>query len=134
MKTNERFTLNVTGDEVTDNRTGLIWKHSFEGQIWNGKTFIGRPTKFNWDEAMAYAAAQSDGWRLPTVEELKVFFGGGAPDEELFLGHGGVWTSSPYAPYSGYAWIFYFHYDMDHGNAHFTNKDYTYSVRLVRSQ
>jgi len=126
----DQFTLNATGNEVTDSQTGLIWKRSVEGQAWDGQTPQGEPAKFTWDEAMAYAAAQPDGWRLPTIEELKALFEGGKPDEDLFLGHEGVWISSPGASYPDYAWVAFFRY----GDHYWSSKDSNFSVRLVRGQ
>jgi len=130
MKTNDRFVLNATGDEVNDNQTGLIWKRCFEGQAWDGQTPQGEPAKFTWDEAMAYAAAQPDGWRLPTAEEFRELFVVDKPGDGLFPGDEWAWSASPLAGFPDNAWGAIFNYGIDDWD----EKDNAHPVRLVRSQ
>ncbi len=66
------FVINNTGDEVTDSKTGLIWKRCSEGQTWTGTTCSGILLTFTHEQALARATLQSGvtGWRLPNVKEL----------------------------------------------------------------
>jgi len=130
MKNINRFVLNTTGDEVTDTQSGLIWKRCFEGQSFDGVNLTGEPEKLTWDAAMAYAAAQPDGWRLPTLEEFRELYVVDKPEEELFLDEGWAWSASPGAAGTDYAWVVlfvngYVYWDSKYGNG---------SVRLVRGQ
>jgi hypothetical protein len=69
----ERFTPSADGQEVTDSRTGLIWKRCAEGMTWKGKTCTGQVTFFNHPDAATRAkaaSAPSAEWRLPILKEL----------------------------------------------------------------
>jgi hypothetical protein len=59
--------FSVSGDEVTDLQTGLIWQRCSVGQRWDGTTCSGDTTRHNWSEALAMAAGD---WRLPNIKEL----------------------------------------------------------------
>jgi len=70
--TASRFTAN--GDEVIDNRTGLVWRRCSEGQTWDGSTCVGTATAFNgWHGALARARSEAQrtgqGWRMPNAKE-----------------------------------------------------------------
>lgn len=67
-----RYTDHGNGT-VTDQATGLMWKHCPEGQGGAG-CLTGEATSFEWRQALAHAeaavfAGYSD-WRLPNVTEL----------------------------------------------------------------
>ena len=69
----ERFTPSADGQEVTDSRTGLIWRRCAEGMVWKVKTCTGQAGFFNHADAAARAkAASTPGaeWRLPVLKEL----------------------------------------------------------------
>jgi hypothetical protein len=69
----ERYTPSVAGDEVTDSKTGLIWRRCAEGMSWTKTTCTGKPTFGNQGQAAALAKAQATkdkAWRLPTLQEL----------------------------------------------------------------
>lgn len=75
--TADRFRLNLNGDEVTDNLTGLIWRRCSEGQMWSGSLGVCTGTAVSFSHESALAHAQSfntnrspTGWRLPNVREL----------------------------------------------------------------
>lgn len=129
--TAERFA--ISGEEVTDKRTGLVWKRCSEGQTLNGSTCTGTAVNYSHQGALQYAQAQS-GWRLPNVKELASLADKGcqnpAIDRTAFPGtpSNWYWTSSPYVGVSGYAWYVHF-YD---GYVHGSNRDYNH-VRLVRA-
>jgi hypothetical protein len=131
------FVVSSDGREVTDGRTGLVWKRCAEGMTAKNGTCNGTARTFSYDEAAAYAAKQAStskvAWRLPTSEELlsiadeKRFklaidtsaFPGTPPDH--------FWTSTRYIENYYYAVNFYngFHYDRYYTSPH--------HVRLVKA-
>lgn len=71
--TAERFT--VSGEEVTDKRTGLVWKRCSEGQTLSGSSCTGTAASYKHEQALARAKSanttdSATGWRLPNVKEL----------------------------------------------------------------
>jgi hypothetical protein len=69
----ERFTPSADGQEVTDSRTGLIWKRCAEGMVFKGKACTGQAVFLNHPDAAARAKAASTPeaeWRLPVLKEL----------------------------------------------------------------
>ena len=70
----QRYSASADGQEVTDNKTGLVWRRCAEGMSWKVRTCTGQAVFSNQADAAARAkaAAISDGqaWRLPTMKEL----------------------------------------------------------------
>ncbi|MFS2034553.1 DUF1566 domain-containing protein [Polaromonas sp. CT11-55] len=69
----DRFTPSADGQEVTDSRTGLIWKRCAEGMVFKGKTCTGQAVFMNHPDAAARAKAASAPdaeWRMPILKEL----------------------------------------------------------------
>lgn len=99
-----------------DTETNLIWKEFPE------------EGSFTFDEALEL---QTDGWRLPTIKELE-----GIVDYEKYnpattlpnQARSIVWSSSPYADTTGYAWYLVFRY----GYANYGSQGYSLQVHLVR--
>lgn len=86
----------------------------------------------------ACAALRTGGysdWRLPTMRELLTLVDYSrhdpAIDTELFPNckSDWYWTSTPYAPDSGYAWFVSF----DDGCSNFVRRDHDHCVRAVRA-
>lgn len=132
---NARFTLNDTGTEVKDSRTGLIWKRCSEGQILSANTCTGSAANYTHEGALANARQQS-GWRLPNVKELASLADKGcigpAIDRSAFPNtptSALYWTSSPAG--GGYgAWGV----DFNAGNVVYFGRSYdAVAVRLVRA-
>ncbi|KJV05076.1 DUF1566 domain-containing protein [Methylocucumis oryzae] len=69
-----RFTASSDGQEVTDNKTRLIWRRCSEGLTWNGATCTGTLQFYNYESALTRAvteaSASSKAWRLPNIKEL----------------------------------------------------------------
>jgi hypothetical protein len=69
-----RFIISEDGTEVTDNKTGLIWRRCAEGMTASFDGCTGIPGVYNLEEALALAnreaKATRQAWRLPKVEEL----------------------------------------------------------------
>ncbi len=126
-----RFTLNDDGT-VTDTRTGLTWKRCVEG-ITGTDCSSGTATAMTWPGALQHAAAQS-GWRLPNTKELRSIVELKCYDPAINLSlfpntpTNFVWSGSPYAYNSYYAWGVYF-YDGSDYNGY---RNYGNHVRLVR--
>lgn len=67
-----RFTF--IGSEVTDKKTGLIWRRCAVGMVYRGSICTGTASEFNHKEALQHAAAQArstgKSWRVPEKDEL----------------------------------------------------------------
>jgi len=121
----------IRGATVLDSDTGLVWQRCSVGQEWReGRGCIGVIRQMAWDEALQHA---SDGWRLPTHDELLSLVVAGcrdpAIDETLFpdmeLPKLWYWTSTA----EGAAvWFVAF----GGGTARIANRTDLNSVRLVR--
>ncbi len=103
------YTISSDGSEVTDQKTGLIWRRCAEGMAFSGGTCTGTASTFTHEAALQQATAQagstSVAWRLPNVKELasitdKTLFTP-AIDPTAFpaipaLATQNFWSSSPY--------------------------------------
>jgi hypothetical protein len=140
---------------VTDTKTGLMWKRCLE-RLSGVSCEDGKVEKYTWDEAVkrfknvAYAGYSN--WRLPTIDELKtlVHCSKGVEDKKSGRCNEGserpminqqafpnadpnaeasfVWSGSPSAGGSEYAWFVNF-YD---GVSHYDYRGNGHAVRLVR--
>jgi hypothetical protein len=131
-----RYTYSTAGDEVTDSKTGLIWRRCSEGQTWSGSTCTGTAANYTHEQALAQAKAQTGtaGWRLPNVKELTSIADktriSPAIDPAAFPATPSewYWSSTPYAGVSSYAWGVGFGYGYVDGDL----RSYSVHVRLVR--
>ncbi len=128
------FTISADGAEVTDNKTGLIWRRCSEGQHWNGSACMGTALTYTHEAALTQARTQTD-WRLPNVKELASIVDRSrikpSIDVEVFpdTSHEWYWTSSPYADYPSSAWYVCFEF----GDIGSYGRNYKPNyVRLVR--
>ena len=131
----------ISGAEVTDLQTGLIWKRCSEGQSWSGSTCTGNAATYSHEQALAQAKTQNStgsasGWRLPHVKELSRLADRGCNlptiDSTAFPGTPSTsyWSSSSYVSNTGLAWDVYF----GNGDVGRNGGRYYYgAVRLVRS-
>ena len=128
----ERF--EVPGDgTVRDKQTGLIWKRCLQGLSGagcsQGSVFSG-----TWEQALQQAEA-NPGWRLPNIKELQSIVEeqcfNPAINKQVFPDQiaSYVWSSSPYAAYTHYAWVVHF----GNGNTYYSDRNNAMQVRLVRS-
>ena len=68
-----RYTPSADGQEISDSKTGLVWRRCAEGMDWKGTTCVNTAVFSNFfgAEARAKTAATSGKpWRLPTLKEL----------------------------------------------------------------
>jgi len=134
----DRFVPSRDGQEVTDTKTGLIWRRCAEGMTFKGNTCVGSSKTYTHEAALKRATQEATrtgvSWRLPNVKELASIVDRSrvspAIDPAAFPAtpSGWFWSSSPYVGDTYYAWSVYFSYG-------FVYSDYRVSsgaVRLVR--
>lgn len=63
------YVISTDGSEVTDQKTGLIWRRCSEGMVFSGGTCTGAAGTFTHEAALQLAATQAT-WRLPNIQEL----------------------------------------------------------------
>ena len=107
------YVLSADGSEVTDPKTGLIWRRCPEGMVFSGHTCMGIARTYTHEAAMRQAAAQASKtaitWRLPNVKELSSIadktLNSPAIDSAAFPATPSsfFWSASPNAIYSNYA-------------------------------
>jgi len=117
----QRFIKN-NNDTITDTETNLVWQKNHAGPM-------------SWQDAMDYASklslASYNDWRLPTAGELFALIDLSKCNPATDFPETPskwFWSSSSYAPHSGYAWYVSF----DYGYVNNGGKNYGYSVRCVR--
>ncbi len=103
-----RFTVDGSGDCVTDNVTGLKWVRSPDS------------TRRTWQEALDYANSLTlcghGGWRVPNIVQMKSLIHYGLRDAAAWLNTQGFsnvqdnstwWSSTSWAYWPNYAWTIY---------------------------
>ena len=133
------FTVAADGQEVTDAKTGLIWRRCAEGMTAIGGTCTGTASTFTHEAALTRASTQatatSVAWRLPNVKELSSIAdktrSNPAIDTTAFPAAPAnwFWSSSPYVGNAYDAWFVNFYY----GNVYSYNRFNSNYVRLVRA-
>ena len=133
------FTVSADGTEVTDGRTGLVWRRCAEGMAVTGGTCTGTASNFTHEAALTRAGAQatstSVAWRLPNVKELASIVdrskSNPAIDSVAFPATPAIafWSSSPIVGYADIAWLVYFGV----GVVSYSYRDSPLPVRLVRA-
>jgi hypothetical protein len=127
---------------VTDSKTGLMWKQCLEG-LSGIACATGTATTFTWQQALQQpGTVNSDSgfadytdWRLPNIKELRSIveeqcyspainatYFPNTPDLQ-------VWSGSPNADHSDYAWFVPF----SNGNSYANLRSKNFAVRLVRN-
>jgi hypothetical protein len=131
------LTPNAAGDEITDSKTGLIWKRCAEGMAWSSasSTCTGTATTYTLEQALAHAKTLAGaGWRLPNVKELSSIVDDSrvrpaintlAFPETPF---NWFWSASPNAGDSSNAW----NVNFSSGSVLNNNRSNSSRVRLVR--
>ena len=144
------YVISTDGNEVTDLKTGLIWRRCAEGMILSGTTCIATtsacahastvtPATFTHEEALKCAATISAAsqvpWRLPNIKELVSIadksLSNPAIDPLAFPATpvNYFWSSSPFVGYPASAWDVNFSDGFVRSNSRYSS-DY---VRLVRA-
>ncbi len=133
------FTMSADGQEVTDTKTGLIWRRCAEGMTASGGTCTGTASTFTHEAALTRASTQATAtgvaWRLPNVKELSSITDKSrinpAIDTVAFPATPAnwFWSSSPYVFDAGVAWVVSF----SDGLVGVNGRDNSSFVRLVRA-
>ena len=135
------YSISADGQEVTDLKTGLIWRRCAEGMTYSGGTCNGQAGAYTHEQALQQAVTVSSNtgtaWYLPNVKELASIVDIStytpAINATVFPATptGPFWSSSPYAVYSACpcAWVVNF----NHGDIVYTERTTAYLVRLVRA-
>ena len=127
---------------ITDSKTGLMWKKCLEG-VDGDNCENNSPSTFNWQEALQQPGTVNGGdgfaghrdWRLPDIVELRSLV-----EEQCYnpainsnrfpnMPSDSVWSGSPFAFNSAYAWYVSFSYGYTHAYHRYSK----FAVRLVRS-
>ena len=124
---------------ITDSKTGLMWKKCMEG-ITGNLCDTGAAATFTWQTALQQPGvvnvsgfATHQDWRLPNIKELTSIVEEQCYDPSINLNRfpntpiSVVWSGSPYADGSVYAWHVEFSYGSSGYNDRFTNNQ----ARLV---
>ncbi|MDD5228268.1 MAG: DUF1566 domain-containing protein [Methylococcales bacterium] len=138
-KTVTRYTPSADGQEVKDNKTGLVWRRCAEGMKWSVNTCVGEATAMTHEAALQQATKQATStvaWRLPNVRELFSIIdnsvGLPAVDSKVFPATPSeiFWSSSPNVANLNVnsAWYVAF----DDGDVNDDLRSNTFMVRLVR--
>jgi Protein of unknown function (DUF1566) len=133
------FTVSADGQEVTDTKTGLIWRRCAEGMTASGGACAGTASTFTHEAALTRASTQVTAtgvaWRLPNVKELTSIAdktrSNPAIDTTAFPATPAsyFWSSSPYVGNASYAWGVSF----SNGYVDYDYRSYPGYVRLVRA-
>ena len=133
------FTVSSDGQEVTDGKTGLIWRRCAEGMTATVSGCTGTASTYTHEAALTrardQAASTSVAWRLPNVKELAsiadrsksnpAIDGVAFPDTPVDA----FWSSSPFVGNADVAWVVNFNF----GNVYLNLRVSTLPVRLVRA-
>lgn len=130
-----RFAPSEDGSEVTDTKSGLIWRRCSEGQNWSEGTCSGKARLFSYEQAIAYGKTQP-GWRVPDVKELESILDRSrifpAIDTKAFpeTVSSGYWSSTSYAGSQYNGWFVVF--QIAHVNYGVRGAGERYFLRMVR--
>jgi len=134
------YVISADGAEVTDQKTGLIWRRCVEGMTYSGGTCTGAASTFTHEAALQRATAEASStgiaWRLPNVKELSSIIDrthtNPAIDVTAFPvtpATGLFWSSSPCMNGPLDAW----YVEFGSGKVWSYGRSDSYYVRLVRA-
>ena len=133
-----RYTPSPDGQEITDGKTGLVWRRCVEGMAWKGGTCVGKALFSNHSGAMERAmtvAATGQPWRLPTLKELSSIVAVREAEEGKAAIDSAAFPATPVARFwsSSNAGPHYFMYvGFSEGSAGEGERNSPGTVRLVR--
>ncbi|WP_020648032.1 DUF1566 domain-containing protein [Solimonas variicoloris] len=141
VRPDNQYRISGDGKEVTDLATGLIWRRCLAGMSWDAdqNTCTGTASTMTYGGALAYAAAEGGGWRLPNIKELLTLVELACerpainltafPGTPMYPTASYALSSSQHADSNGDAWRVDFNAGVDSG----TTKTARNPVRLVRA-
>lgn len=131
------FRILENGSVVRHLPTRLEWQRCVVGRTWNGTQCTGSSSDLTWSEALDYAEAVGEGWRLPNVKELSSILemcrSNPSVNIEVFPGtpFANFWSATPEVignPPNDYVWFVSFEFAS---TGRFPNSANN-KVRLVR--
>lgn len=140
------FSVSADGQEVTDAKTGLIWRRCAEGMTASASRCTGNAGLFNHEAAFMRASSQATAtgvaWRLPNVKELSSIVDRSRsnptidvvafPDTPTFFSI--YWSSSPLAVDAKAAWVVsFFNGNVGYDPSSRARLNGAVYVRLVRA-
>ncbi|WP_332775516.1 Lcl C-terminal domain-containing protein [Polaromonas sp.] len=138
----DRYSTSADGQEVTDSKTGLVWRRCVEGMNWKVKTCSGKAGFFNQADAAARAkneaASSGQAWRLPTLKELSGIVSAreASPDEGRAAIDPAAFPATPLARFwtsSSVGTGYFMHVAFTEGSAGESPRSSPGAVRLVRA-
>ena len=137
---NSQYTISANGQEVTDSKTGLIWRRCSEGLTSTVSSCVGAAALLTHEQALAQATSQTlatnVGWRLPNIKELASIADKTKIDPAIDTAafpatssFSGFWASTPYVGSASLAWTIEFYA----GEIFALGRQETRYVRLVRA-
>lgn len=135
------YSASSSGDEITDMRTGIIWRRCAEGMTWDGTTCTGTALSITHSSAEALAQQEAKktqkAWRLPSFKELKSLQAPGQPgqllDPDAFPATPEMWFWSVFIDKPGVIDAYNIYFGSGKMGS-FDGRDCQYgAVRLVRS-
>lgn len=136
VQAQERYIASADGQEITDNKTGLIWKRCAEGMTWKVKVCIGQALFFNQPDAAVRAKASGGEWRLPILKELSSIVSVRNAQDGKAAIDPGVFPSTPVARFwtaSSTAQGYFTYIGFSDGTAGESPRVAPGAVRLVRT-
>ena len=134
------YSISKDGSEITDKKTGLVWRRCTEGMKWNGKTCTGNPTLFAYQGVVKHEAGEATktglNWRLPLMDELFSIVSNDhthpAINSKIFPATpaASFWVTSPAVTDLRYGWNVNFDQGYKHYNFNFGEIRH---ARLVRN-
>ncbi|MFK5985583.1 MAG: DUF1566 domain-containing protein [Pseudomonadota bacterium] len=137
--TNPSFQFTISGDEITDKETALIWQRCSLGKS-GSDCSTGTLSRYDWQGALQVAQEYRDQsgqqWRLPNIKELRSIIELNCDNPAVNLaifqnsGQSLYWSATDYASSTDEAW----YVNFNAGESSKQRKSYNMYVRLVRSK
>jgi len=137
-----RFDISADSSEVTDNKTGRIWRRCPEGMTSSTSGCTGVAAAYTWDQALALvkheAMSTGKAWRLPFANELSSLVDTSVRNPTINTAvfpmkwpthKSHFWSTEPANDNSSFAWGISF-YD---GKVDYHQKGDSGRIRLVRT-
>ncbi len=139
-----RYSISSDYQEVTDNKTGLIWRRCAEGMVASVSGCSGTAATYTWSNAMIQAKNQAilsgKAWRVPNLNEIKSIVDltqtnptidhiafPSTPGQNFWSSTAMAWPLGSVTP-NPYVW----QVDFLSGGAILVSPTFLYSTRLVR--
>ena len=133
------YVISTDSVEITDKRTGLIWRRCVEGMVYNGSTCTGTASTFTHEFALQHAVAMArmsgKAWRVPERDELASIIDKSRSDLAIDLAAFPATPADVFRSTSSYGGnpMLFWAVNFNGGNIHLSSRYAFDYVRLVRS-